>query len=352
MSEDTSPSDVLSLRERLAALPKIELHRHFEGSLRLSSLAEIAKSYQLDVPAYDVEGLRPFVQIMPNAPHTAAHFLSKFAVLRKFYCNPEVICRLAREVVEDAAADNIRYLELRFTPRALTHTSRLSYREAIRSLCEGVAQAQQTHAIAVRLIVSLNRHESVQEAAKALHAALDLRAYGIVALDLSGQEYGFSAAPFRPLFAEARQEGLFVTAHAAEWAGARNVRYAIEQLGATRIGHGVRILEDSSAIALARERAVTFEVCPTSNVHSGVCPSLAQHPLKDMLACGLRLTLNTDDPLLSNITLSDEFYHALTALGCTFADLRAMALNAAHAAFLPAEARTALAESVRAATDG
>lgn len=336
----------LALRARLAALPKIDLHRHFEGALRLSSLAEIARTYQLDVPAYSVEGLRPHVQIMPDSPHTVAHFLSKFAVLRKFYCNGEVICRLAREVVEDAAADNVRHLELRFTPKALTHASRLTFREAIACLCEGVAQAQRACNISVRLIVSLNRHESVEEGAQALHAALDFRAQGVVALDLGGQEDGFSAEPFRGLFAEARQAGLQVTAHAAEWAGAANARYAIEQLGATRIGHGVRILEDPSVVALVRERGTTFEVCPTSNIHSGIFPSLDQHPLQTMRAHGLRLTLNTDDPLLSNITLSDELHNALTRLGCTWADLREMALNAAHAAFLPPSERAALAEQL------
>ncbi|MFQ3535406.1 MAG: adenosine deaminase [Aggregatilineales bacterium] len=339
----------LTLYAHLAALPKIELHRHFEGSLRLSSLAEIARAYQLDVPAYSVEDLRPHVQVMPGAPRSMAHFLSKFAVLRKFYCNADVICRLAREVVEDAAADNVRYLELRFTPKALTHTSRLSFREAIACLCEGVAQAQRTHNIAVRLIVSLNRHESVQEGAQAVYAALDFRAQGIVALDLSGQENGFSAEPFRGLFAEARQAGLFITSHAAEWSGAENVRCAVEKLGATRIGHGVRIVENSSVVAFAREHGITFEVCPTSNIDSGVFRSLAQHPLQDMRACGLRLTLNTDDPLLSNITLTDELYNAMTAFGCTLADLREMALNAAQAAFLPPAERAALAAEIRAA---
>lgn len=351
MSERMSSSTDLALRARLAALPKIDLHRHFEGALRLSSLAEIARTYQLDVPAYSAEGLRPYVQITPESPRTMQHFLSKFAVLRKFFCSPEVICRLAREVVEDAAADNVRHLELRFTPKALTQARQLSFREAIACLCEGVAQAQRDHAITVRLIVSLNRHESAQEGAQAVYAALDFRAHGIVAVDLGGQEDGFSAEPFRGLFAEARQAGLYVTSHAAEWSGAQNVRYAVEQLGAVRIGHGVRVLEDSAVVALARERDITFEVCPTSNVHSGVVRTLSEHPLRQMRACGLRLTLNTDDPLLSDIALSDELHNALTTLGCAFADLREMMLNAAHAAFLPPEQRAALAAQIAAAYD-
>jgi adenosine deaminase len=330
-----------ALRTRLAALPKIELHRHFEGSLRLSSLAEIVRTCRLDLPT-EPEALRPYVQMTPETPRTMTHFLAKFAVLRQFYQSAEIIQRLAYEVIEDAAAENIRYLELRFTPKALTQASRLSFRDVIACMCHGAAQAQRQHNIVVRLIVSLNRHESVQESAQAVYAALDQRDCPIVALDLGGQEAGFSAEPFRDLFAEARQAGLGVTAHAGEWSGAENIRYAIEQLGAVRIGHGVRILDDPSLVALARERAITFEICPTSNLYSGIFGSLAEHPLRQMHQLGLRVTLNTDDPLLCNCTLSDEFYNACTALSCALPELRLMTLRAAEAAFLPPEERAAL----------
>ncbi len=346
------PSDHAAQRAYFAALPKVELHRHFEGALRLSSLVEIARTYRLDVPAYSAEGLRPHVQMTPDSPRTPQHFLAKFAVLRQFYRDPETIQRLVREVIEDAAADNIRHLELRFTPKALAQSSRLSFRDVIACLCEGAAQAQRALPISVRLIVSLNRHESVQEGAQAVYAALDFMDRGIVALDLGGQEAGFSAEPFRGLFAEARQAGLQVIAHAGEWAGAQSVRYAIEQLGAVRIGHGVRILEDASAVALARERQVVFEICPSSNVYSGICGSLAEHPLPQLYAHGLRLTLNTDDPLLCAIALSDELYAAFTQLQCSLAALRQMALTAAQAAFLPPAERAALAAQIAVAYDG
>jgi adenosine deaminase len=174
-----------ALRTRLAALPKIELHRHFEGALRLSSLAEIARTCRLDLPT-EPEALRPYVQMTPETPRTMTHFLAKFAVLRQFYQSAEIIQRLAYEVIEDAAAENIRYLELRFTPKALTQASRLSFRDVIACMCQGAAQAQRQHNIVVRLILSLNRHESAQESAQAVYAALDQRDCPIVALDLGG----------------------------------------------------------------------------------------------------------------------------------------------------------------------
>lgn len=341
-------SDQAALRTRLAALPKVELHRHFEGSLRLSSLAEIVRAHRLDLPA-DPEALRPHVQMTPETPRTMTHFLAKFAVLRQFYRNAEIIQRLAREVIADAAADNIRYLELRFTPMALAQASQLAFRDVIACLCHAAAQAQRQFNITVRLIVSLNRHEPLRLNAQALYAALDFRDHGIVAVDLGGQEAGFSAEPFRALFSEARQAGLFTIAHAGEWSGAESIRCAIEQLEAVRIGHGVRILEDNSLIALARERQIAFELCPTSNFYSGIFDQLAQHPLRRMHQLGLRVTLNTDDPALCNITLSDECYAACTALGCTLADLRQMTLHAIQAAFLPPAERAALTAQVLAA---
>src|SRR5690242_4373661 len=127
----------------LAALPKIELHRHLEGTLRLATLVDIARQYKIVLPAYDEDGLRPYVQITAQSPHTVEHFLSKFDTLRRFYCSPEVIKRVAREAVEDAAADNIRYMEMRFTPKALTHAMGYPFTDVIRWVIEAVHEAEQ-----------------------------------------------------------------------------------------------------------------------------------------------------------------------------------------------------------------
>jgi adenosine deaminase len=345
------------LRKLLTALPKIELHRHLEGSLRLSTLAELARQYNLDVPAYDVDGLRPHVQIMPDSPATAAHFLSKFVVLRKFYVSPDVISRFVHECIADASADNVRYMELRFTPKALARVMNFPFSDVIEWVTSAALEAQTDTGTRVKLIVSLNRHESLTEAEEIVRAALDHKDRGIVGLDLAGPELGYPANPFAGLFREARHAGLQVTIHAAEWDGPENIRFAIEHLGAARIGHGVRILEDASIVALARERGTIFEVCPTSNYHSGVISALTKHPLPAMHAAGLAITLNTDDPSLSNITLSDELYNAKTLFQFGLGQIQAMILNAATCAFLPETERLKLTERLRAAlsvfpTDG
>jgi adenosine deaminase len=341
-----SPGDP-GVRAALAGLPKIDLHRHLEGSLRLSSLYEIAQAYDLDLPARSVDELRPYVQIT-GAEHSFRNFLDKFNVLRRFYQSPEIIRRLAYEAVEDAARDNVRYLELRFTPPALANSRNFPLDEVTDWVIAAVEQACRDHlGIWVQLIVSLNRHEPLELAEQVTQIAIDRKDRGIAGLDLAGDEVNYPAEPFRGVFGAARQAGLGVVAHAGEWVGAGSVREAIEHLGVQRVGHGVRVVQDPSVAALARERGVVFEVCVTSNLHSGVIQRRADHPLRGMMDLGLVTTLNTDDPAVSDITLSDEYAAVIEELGLDLAGVKQSILNAANSALLPALARAELANDFR-----
>ena len=167
---------------------------------------------------------------------------------------------------------------------------------------------------------------------------------GIVGLDLAGNEVAFPSAPFESAFHEAKEAGLHITVHAGEWGGAGNVAAAITQLGAERIGHGVRVVEDPAVVALARDRNVAFEVCLTSNYQSGVVNGLHEHPMADMLSKGLNVTLNTDDPSISQITLGDEYCLACEYLGLSLEALRERLLTAAGVAFIPQNERQRLVE--------
>jgi adenosine deaminase len=329
------------------ALPKIELHRHLEGSLRLETLLAIALEYGLTLPSFSLEGLRPFVQMMPDEPRSWQQFLGKFGVLRQFYRSKAVIQRVTREVIADAAADNVRYMELRFTPQALNNLMRCDYADIVEWVCEAAAEASHMVHIQCALILSMNRHESVDIGAQVVETAIRFRDQGVVGVDLAGQEANFSSAPFAPVFQRARDAGLYLTAHAGEWAGADSVREAVEVLHVDRIGHGVRALEDPAVVALLRERGTVLEVCPTSNVDSGTIADYALHPLRQLYAHGVRTTINTDDPLISNITLSDEYAAAMRLLAFTPEDIRRQIITAAEAAFLPPEGRAGLVERFR-----
>jgi adenosine deaminase len=196
------------------------------------------------------------------------------------------------------------------------------------------------------LIASVNRHEDISIATEVVHLAIDRKHHGIVGLDLAGNEAQFSGMGFLGIFKEAREAGMHITIHAGEWGRAENVLNAILYLSAERIGHGVRVLEDPEVTCLARDRGIPFEVCVTSNYQSGVIPSLTVHPLSRMIAHGLNVTINTDDPSISQITLGDEYRLVCENLGLNLGILRERVLAAAQAAFLPEEEKAALISQI------
>jgi adenosine deaminase len=335
---EASLSEVSEYYKRL---PKVELHRHLEGSLRVPTMMEIVRAHDIDVK--NTGYLRPLVQVEHEDPYTFENFLSKFGTLRLFYKSPEIIKRITWEAIEDAALDNIRYLELRFTPVALSRAEDFPMAQVVDWVIDSVKEASSKYEILVKLIVSINRHESISQAKKVMEIALEHRSQGIVGIDLAGNEVEFSAEPFQELFSVARKEGLHTTIHAGEWGGPENIRQAIEFLGAERIGHGIRVLEDPDTVALAKERGTVFEVCVTSNHHSGAVEKLLDHPIRRMLQEGLNVTINTDDPSISRISLSSEYQTIHEQFGIPIEILVERVNAALEGAFLPEVLRNKLA---------
>jgi adenosine deaminase len=233
------------------AMPKIDLHRHLEGSLRLDTMVDIGRDEDLPVPKVASE-LNLLVQMMDGEDYGFRNFLAKFQTVRPFYRSPEIIARVVRAAVEDAALDNLFYLELRFTPVALARLQNFRLVDVMEWVYE-----------------SVNRHEAVEQAEQVASLADERAGHDITGLDLAGNEAEFPAGPFTGLFRRARSAGLQVTLHAGEWEGAANMRQAIQSLKADRIGHGVCVLEDPEVCALARERAIPFKVCINSNLQTG-----------------------------------------------------------------------------------
>jgi adenosine deaminase len=326
------------------SLPKVELHRHLEGSLRLKTLQEISQAHNIPVPG--TSELRELVSISPADTLTFENFLSKFKTLRLFYRSPEAIFRITREAIEDAAADNVRYMELHFTPVALSRAERFPLGEVMDWVLQAGQAAAAQNQLQIRYIVSVNRQEGPTIAEEVALLAVDRMPRGIIGIGLAGNEADYDGLDFEGVFQEACQSGLHVTIHAAEWGPGQNVTDAIAVLGAERIGHGVRVLEDTQAVELARERGTTFEVCITSNHQSGVVATLKDHPLPRMLAAGLNVTINTDDPSISQITLGNEYRVAVEELGFTQAMLRQRVLAAAQASFLPKADKARLVQDI------
>jgi adenosine deaminase len=338
--QDTAPLN------KYFSMPKVELHRHLEGSLRLATMLDIAHAHGVTAPI-SMLNLSGLVQVQDEDPLTFTNFLDKFKTLRLFYRSPDVIHRVTREAVEDAAKDNCRYLELRFTPVALSRAEGFPLHDVMDWVITSAQEAARKHKIKVGLIASVNRHESLELAEQVAWLAVEHIKNGMVGLDLAGNEAEFKCDQFYGVFKEARQSGLHTTIHAGEWGPAANVREAIEELGAERIGHGVRVMEDESIVALARDRGTVFEVCVTSNYQSGVVPSLINHPLPRMMAAGLKVTVNTDDPSVSRITLAHEYKLICEDLGVPLNTLKECALTAAKASFLPEADRAKLVASLK-----
>ncbi len=335
------------LRAQLHALPKVDLHRHLEGSLRLQTLAEIAQEHGIDLPSYDIEYLRRFATVTTDDRPDFHLFLAKFAFLRRFYPTPAAVKRVAYEAVADAAADNIKYLELRFNPVALSQQQDFPLEEVVSWVCATVAKAQEDYSMRVRLILQIDRKGDLDVASHIANIAIAHREDGIVGLDLAGDEMRYPARRFADIFQRATKEGLGVTVHAGEAGGARNVREAIELLGARRIGHGVRSIENSDVIQVVRGHGVTLEVCPTSNLQTAVVRRFWQHPLPDLLALNLRVTINTDDPSVSDTTLTDEYMTAMLAMGVTLDQIKHTILTGVAGSFQPPEERRQMAKWFR-----
>ena len=319
---------------KYVALPKVELHRHLEGSLRLSTMLDIARKHGVTVPV-SMLNLSGLVQVQDQDPMTFSNFLEKFKTLRLFYRSPDVIHRVTREAVEDAARDHVRYMELRFTPVALSRAEGFPLHDVMDWVITSAQEAAKEYKIKVGLIASVNRHESPELAEQVAWLAVEHMKNGLFGLDLAGNEAEFKSHRFRDIFKEAKQSGLRITIHAGEWGPADNIRDAIEHLGAERIGHGVRVLEDETVTSLAKERSAVFEVCVTSNFQSGVVNDMEKHPLPRMIERGLKVTINTDDPSVSRITLSNEFQTIHEKLQVPMDVLKQSVITSAEASFLP-----------------
>ncbi len=321
--------------------PLVELHRHLDGNVRIETILDLARRHGIDLPAWTLEELRPYVQITGSVP-SLADFLEKFALLRRVMVDYDAVRRIVRENLEDAAREGIDYIELRFSPYFMAEEHGLDTFAVAEAVCDALEEARGTIPVQAKLIGILSRHYGPEVAWLELDAAVRHRHRGIVALDLAGDEALFPGELFVEHFRAAREAGLRTIAHAGEAAGPESVRQAVLGLGAERIGHGVRSIEDPAVLDLLADRGIVLEVCPTTNLHTSTCADYLSHPLPRLLERGLRCTLNTDDPIISGIDLAHEYRVAKEEMGLPEADLRRMQETSLAAAFLTDEERSAL----------
>lgn len=337
-----------NLREWAYHLPKIDLHRHLEGSLRLNTLAEIALEHGIDLPSYDIEQLRPYVQITDDPPDFY-RFLEKFKLLRRFYTSKEAVQRVTHEAIMDAAVDNVRYLELRFNPVALSRLQDFPLADVVEWVIETVAQTQQKSGIRTCLILQIGREEEdINIAYEIVDLAIAHFGMLVRGIDLAGNETKYpDHQRFTGPFKLAKQAGIHITAHAGEVLGPDSIATALEYLNPERIGHGIHAIEDPEIMKILYNRDIALEVCPTSNLQTGAIQGMIHHPLPDLMNQQLCVTLNTDDPSISDTTLTDEYIISVSAIGLKQNFIYRTLRNSVEAAFIPEEERDWLRDSFR-----
>jgi adenosine deaminase len=321
-------------------LPFIDLHRHLDGSVRLETILDLGLRHNLPLPARDVEGLRPHVQVTEPQPGVAA-FLAQFKWMTGVLVNPDACRRVAYENVDDARREGIDYLELRFSPWFMAEPHQLKAAAVVEAVADGATAGARDFAVTVKLIGILSRHYGPATATTELSALLQNRE-SLIAIDLAGDEANWPGSLFVEHFRRARDAGLQVTVHAGEGAGPESVWQAIRDLGATRIGHAVRAAEDLALLDFMAARRIGIEANLTSNVQTSTVRDYASHPLRSFLERGLLATINSDDPGISAIDLPHEFDVAAPAAGLSPALIRQAQRNALEIAFLSDAERTKL----------
>lgn len=312
-------------------LPLIDLHRHLDGSVRLETILDLGSRHHLPLPADTVEGLKPFVQVTEPQPGVMA-FIEKFRWMVGVLVDYEACRRVAYENVEDAHREGIDYIELRFSPWFMSLSHRLDPAELTAAVIDGIRQGERDFGIRVNLIGILSRTYGPEVCEKELAALLKHRD-AITALDLAGDEANWPAELFAAHFKKARDAGWHITVHAGESAGPESIWQAL-RLGAERIGHGVRAIEDPRLMAYLADRRIGIESNLTSNVQTMTVPDYASHPLRTFLENGLAATINTDDPGISAIDLRYEYEVAAPAAGLTPELILQAQRNAVDVAFL------------------
>jgi len=314
-------------------LPFIDLHRHLDGNVRLSTILELGQQHGLNLPADTLEGLRPHIQVSEPQTDIMAYF-RKFEWMVSVFVDTDACARVAYENVLDAQAEAIDYIELRFSPWFMAEPHGLDPSGVVEAVVDGVRRGvRDAGEIQVNLLGIISRTFGVEIGFKELGALLAHRE-DIVGLDLAGDEANYPASLFVDHFRRAKDAGWGITVHAGESAGAESVWHAIRDLGASRIGHAVRIMEDPALVEMMLDERIGIEANLTSNVHTNTVAGYQAHPLKSWLDMGLLATINTDDPGISPVTLADEFNIAAPAAGLTPEDTRKAQKNALEVAFL------------------
>ncbi len=320
-------------------IPKVEIHLHLEGSIPLSALWQLIEKYGGDPSVPDRAALERRFEYQ-DFPHFIETWMWKNEFLREY----QDFTLIAEAVARDLARQNIRYVEAFYSPPDFAHhgLEALQLTEAIRA---GLSRVPE---IEVALVADLVRNYGPERGARSLAEVAEAKELGVIGIGIGGSEEEFPPEPFAAVFAQARRLGFHTSAHAGEAAGAASVWGALRRLGAERIGHGTRAEEDPALLDHLAEHRIPIEMCPLSNVRTGVTASIEEHPVRRYFERGLLVTVNTDDPKMFGNCLAEELRLLEQKLGFSREEVRQVVLNGVRASWLPADRKEELMREFRA----
>jgi adenosine deaminase len=317
----------------LRSLPKVDLHRHLEGAIRLDTVIELMRDAGEPLPESRPDELAPRAQVLERMSSLEA-VLARFDIAQRAFTTPDACERIAYEAVEDVGRDEVRLAELRFSPHFLCEPHGIDWDEAFAAIVRGVERASTEHDVTVGLIAIASRNYGLDSAERTVAFALRHADEGVVAFDLAGDERAYPPSMYVDVVAPVHDARMHLTTHYGESTGPQFPREAIEALATQRLGHGVGVAGDPEVVALARERNVTLEMCPTSNHRTNAVKRLSEHPAGRLLGEDVRVTINTDNPGLFAIDLTNELEVCVRDLGLSDDDLRRVTRNAIEASFV------------------
>lgn len=318
-------------RERLAALPKTELHVHLDGSLRPETMLELAAEYDKPLPARDPDSLRSFMRA--GDTRNLEEYLARFDITLSLLQRSGALERVAYELALDNAAENVRYMEVRYSP-ILNTKEGLPLTEAVEAPLRGLRRAEAETGIRTALIICGIRNMSPGTSRDLADLTVAFKNRGVVAFDLAGAEYNYPAKKHRDAFFTVINKNMATTIHAGEAYGPESIHQALHYCRANRIGHGTRLFEDLELVQFVKDFRIPLEICLTSNVQTRAVPSFEEHPLRRYFDDDLVVTLNTDNRLVSDTTVTDEYLRAHEHLGFTWEELCEIARMGFRSAFL------------------
>ncbi len=325
-------------------LPKTDLHVHLDGSMRLETIFDLAEKQNVKLPAKTPSELADLI-CCDRQCDSLVDYLRGFDVTLSVLQTEEALYRTAYELAEDAAAENIRYLEVRYSP--ILHIIKgLQLTVISEAVLKGLQAAAEKNNIKTGVIICGIRHLDPATSLSLAQLAVAHKHQGVVGFDLAGAEADFPAKHHKEAFDLAKNNNLNITVHAGEAFGPVSIHQALHFCGAHRIGHGTRLIEDGDLLNYVNDHRIPLEVCLTSNLQTKAVASLRDHPLLKYYNEGLRVTLNTDNRLISKTTLTDEILIACKELGMDYAQIKKMIINGFKSAFLPFKEKVVLLKKI------